>query len=133
MQQLRLPPRSLLVDVGTNVGCIAIELAKAFPESIVVAIDTFNGNGKRKDLDFPIPQIDEFKFNIKSFPNIVPLRGSSLHVVEAFPDNSIDFVYIDLGDTLSNEASVKAWSRKVKNEGRLGIVSGEVFRFANPS
>ena len=117
------------VEVGTEGGKYANVLLKSIPELHLTCIDpwtVYDDGGGYKD-------VDQERYN-KYYAEAVErtkgyncdlVRGYSMNVIKDWPDESIDFVYIDGNhrlDYVTND--IVNWTDKVK---KGGIVAGHDF------
>ena len=71
---------------------------------------------------YPDDMLEKAKANLENWHNIEFVKSRSVEASKAFPDGSIDAVFIDATHNQSGvEADVKAWLRKVRAG---GIISG---------
>ena len=101
-----------IVETGTLEGINAVEMAKAYPNSKIVTIDSYPEENEKL-----IPKMLE---NIKPFPQIEFIRKDSIKAAEDFEDLSQDYIYLDADhsrDFVYKE--IIAWWDKVKWGGML--------------
>src|SRR3990167_1203230 len=122
------------VEVGVYKGGFTEILAKTgltiYGVDPWLAYDEYPYYGKpneqwREDANF-----EESIERLKNYPNCTLIRKTSMEAIKEFPDNSIDFVYIDGNHSFKYVAEdICDWTKKVK-EG--GFVCGHDYIYANP-
>lgn len=111
-------------EVGTANGRFALTLVKNIPNLRLYCIDAYKQYGENEhdgtqaqlNLCFSMAQV-----KLKDY-DVTFIRKMSLEALNDFPDNTLDFVYIDanhLFDYVMQD--IIQWSRKVR---RGGIVAG---------
>ena len=111
------------VEIGTYKAEYTVEFAKEGLEIYtvdpwIISRDYTNPRGQAR-LGF---QYEHSKRVLTPYPNAHVIRKTSMDAVEDFPDESLDFVYIDGNHIFKNVAEdLWEWSRKVR---KGGIVAG---------
>lgn len=115
-------------EIGVYKGEFSEKIAKAGLK--LYAIDPWR---MYKDFDNPRGQArldflyEHTKRVLDPFPNVEIIRKTSMEAVEDFPDNSLDFVYIDANHEFRYIAEdLVEWTKKVRPG---GIVSGHDYFF----
>lgn len=126
------PQSALFVEVGCWMGRSTVYLAQKIQESgkniQLFAVDTFQGSPEEPML---MAEVERHGGSIESlfFANLKAcgvedlvqmVTDYSIHAAQRFPDNSIDFVFIDAAhDEASVRQDIRAWRPKVKKGGTL--------------
>jgi hypothetical protein len=114
------------VEIGTSAGNHLEYLLKNTDIELVVGIDSYNKECWNT-AEIPSNCYDEFYRMVKSRmysfrDRCWILRKTSEQAIEFFPDESLDFVFIDAGHTYEDvKKDIELWIPKVKNG---GIISG---------
>ena len=112
------------VEVGTEYGIHALSLCKANPNLKLVCIDPYETYLEYidiRDQNLLDEAYEEAKERLAPY-NAKIIKGFSSDWVDSFPDESLDFVYLDGNHKLKYILEdLDAWTPKIK-EG--GIVSG---------
>jgi len=112
-------------EIGTGRGSYALILRKRNPECRIYCIDPWETYDELKD--WPDQNVlNEHLISAKArfshFPEVSIIRKYSMDALSDFPDNSLDFVYIDGNHSFPYVAEdIFFWEKKVKPG---GIVSG---------
>lgn len=124
---------SVVVEVGVFLGKSVVFMCEKLKEynktTKVIAVDTWRGSVEHQELVNNIGGEDVFfeKFidNIKQSgfsDNVVVKRESSVESSKSFPNESIDFIFIDASHQYQDVLDdINAWLPKVK---KGGIISG---------
>lgn len=123
------PNNSHFVEVGSwkgkSAAYMAVEIINSQKSIKFDCVDTWEGTpGEHEGQDAIINNtlFDEFKSNIQSVSHIVnPIKKTSVSAAVDYPDNSLDFVFIDANhqyEPVLNDLA--AWYPKVKRGGLLG-------------
>ena len=112
-------------EIGTGRGTYAGRLARYNPMCRIYCIDpweTYDGLRDWTDADVLNEHWIAAKARLAQYPEVRIIRKYSMDALEKYPDNSLDFVYIDANHTFPYMAEdLFYWSKKVKPG---GIVSG---------
>ena len=106
------------VEIGVEAGINALSISKSLKLKKLYLIDiwckyTQDSNSYNYNKDY-----DRVKKKFKNKKNIIIIKGSSAKVAKTFPDNSLDFVYIDANHQYKYiKEDIKIWSTKVKENG----------------
>jgi hypothetical protein len=122
------PENSHFVEVGTWLGKSAtymgVEIFNSNKKIKFDCVDTWKGSPEHQSNPEVINDTlyDSFLENIKPVKDIItPVRATSLSAATLYPDNSLDFVFIDANHDYENvTADILAWYPKVKSGGVLG-------------
>jgi len=111
-------------EIGVLFGRYSKILCEANPKLKLYSIDPWLSYKEYFDLtpqkDFDL-LYETTKQNLATF-NCKIIRKKSMDAVKDFPDNSLDFVYIDGNHEFASEANdIHEWSKKVRTG---GIISG---------
>lgn len=119
------------VEIGVDRGEFSVKFAELGFE--FYAVDPWLSYGDYTDsrgqarLDFLYEHTSRL---LSPYPNTKILRETSLDAVERFPDESLDFVYIDGNHQFRYVADdLFEWSKKIKTG---GVVSGHDYIYTNP-
>lgn len=113
----KFPSGSKFVEVGAGIGqsasAMAVEIINSGKDIHFTTIDSFAGE-ERKNLDVYLK-------NIKPVSHVVnTMICDSKKAAEMFPDNSLDFVFLDANPTYESvKRDIFAWLTKVKMGGVL--------------
>lgn len=126
-----IPENGVAVEVGCFAGYSALKWL-ASKLSLLICVDPWqNGYDKNDVLSDAISmKAAEIMFEIRvgSDPRVFKMKAASLDAAKQFPDNSLDFVYIDGNHTeKAVRADIAAWLPKVKPGGYL---AGHDWQFA---
>lgn len=99
-----------VMEIGVLAGYSAYMLAQALPNGQLVAVE--------KDLD----AFNLAKQNLANVPNVELIHGSGLDVMQSFPENHFDAIFID--------ANKKAYKRYLKEAHRI-VRTGGIVIFDN--
>lgn len=118
------------VEIGTDEGIYAEFLAKTIPNLHLDCIDPWKAEAYEPGQQPESGENQEF-FNkrfeatterLSKYPDVSIHRVTSMQALKMFPDNSLDFVYIDGNhDFLNVIQDFQGWLKKVKPG---GIISG---------
>lgn len=122
-------------SVGAEIGVDKAEFSEKFCKAglSLYAVDpwrydddyTDRHSQKRLDSFYELSQA-----RLASYPNATIIRKTSMEAVKDFPDNSLDFVYLDGNHQLKYVVEdLFEWSKKVKVG---GIISGHDYIYTNP-
>lgn len=123
------PLDATFVEVGSWLGCstafLAIEARNAGKRTRIFAVDTWQGSANEPDQRKRAEGADlqsAWAHNVqKSGYPVNAIRMPSVDAVRQFPDESLDFVFIDAAhDYASIRKDIVAWLPKVKRGGWLG-------------
>lgn len=117
---------AVLVELGSFLGkstaYLATELLNAGLRTELTAVDTWRGTpGRMKQADY----YPAFTKNLRGgdadlFEIVRPLRCDSAEAAGAFPDRSVDFLYIDADHSYARvKADIAAWRPKCR-----GVIAG---------
>ena len=114
-------------EIGVLVGKYSRKLKQANPGLELYGIDPWLSYPEYP-LGGPQSGFDSLYESAKQ--NVLPgtklIRKKSMDAVHDFPDNSLDFVYIDGNHDFTSEANdIHEWSKKVRPD---GIISGHDYR-----
>lgn len=130
------PPGSLFVEVGAYLGLSTATLATEIKESgktiRFVSVDTCRGSGIENDEDNHGQAVKRgggtfagelhrnlIECGVADFVSL--LITDSLTAASLFPDQSIDFLFLDARhDYASVKADILAWKNKIKPDGWMG-------------
>ena len=90
------------VEVGTDQGLFAEVLCKDNPDLKLFCVDPWiadayeEGNPYRVEADYYNARYEETKKRLKPY-NAMIVRKTSMDALKYFEDNSLDFVYIEIG------------------------------------
>ena len=99
------------VEVGVKKGHNILNIISSGWQGSIIAVDIWDN---REDFEEAQRNLAPFKVNM--------LKGGSVEMAQTFPDESIDWVYIDANHTYNSVMDdLKAWYPKVR---KGGIVSG---------
>lgn len=132
----RVPPKGIIVEIGSFKGRSAWTLAKSCDPSVTVYCidlwdDAYQEIHPPKDGE-PTPgtMYEEFLKNVKDCPNIIPIRGNSTQI--SWPkEKAVDLVFID-GDHDSPQVDqdLEVWVKRLKPG---GVLTGHDFKpYGNP-
>lgn len=112
---------------GKSVCFAAVEIINRNRNITIDAVDTWRGTFNQPELinnELVVEDklYDIFLENIKPVSHIIkPVRMDSVSAAYTYPDQSLDFVYIDAAhDYESVKADINAWFPKVKTGGFIG-------------
>lgn len=117
------------VEIGTDQGEYAEVLCKTIPNLELSCVDPWATEAyelgeqpeSKEPQSFFDKRFEETVERLKPY-NAQIIRATSMRVVKDFPDNSLDFVYIDGNhDFLNTTQDIHYWLKKVKSG---GILSG---------
>jgi len=115
-------------EIGVEQGKFSKVFCEANPDAKLYAIDAWAAyKGYREHVSQEkLDGFEEATRKLLKPYNCVVVKGFSVEVAAGFPDNSLDFVYLDGNHDFINIAQdIHAWHKKVR---RGGIVSGHDFR-----
>ena len=119
-------------EIGVRVGNNATVMFKAIPGVRLYLVDPWcrYSDSLSNDSDLFLGQAYMMtRRRVKEFDSTI-IRMDSLHASLKFPDNSLDFVYIDANHTYDScMMDIILWTQKVR---KGGIISGHDYR-ARPS
>jgi hypothetical protein len=124
------------VEIGTYKGEFAEVIAKSGLE--IYGVDPWLSysdypyyNSREQDQEILNEQYEESKKRLAPYPNAHLIRKTSMEALADFPDESIDFVYIDGNHTFKYVAEdLCEWTKKVK---RGGVVCGHDYIYSRPT
>jgi len=112
-------------EIGTGRGTYARMLARCNPECRIYCIDPWETYDRLTDWTDQSVLTEHFsvaKKRLARYPEVRIIRKHSMDALCKFPDNSLDFVFIDANHAFPYVAEdVYYWSKKVRTG---GIVSG---------
>ena len=112
-------------EIGTGRGSYATILARYNPKCRIYCIDpweTYNGLSDWTNQSVLNEHFTSAKSRLSKFPEVRIIKKYSMDALKKFPDNSLDFVFIDANHAFPYVAQdVYFWSQKVRPG---GIVSG---------
>lgn len=108
------------VEIGTEQGLYAEVLCKAIPGLDLTCVDAWLAyEGYRETITQE--HVDRLYYNacVRLAPyNVKIIKGLSMDIVHTFPDESLDFVYIDANHTYEHVTQdVTEWAKKVRPGG----------------
>jgi predicted O-methyltransferase YrrM len=112
------------VEVGVEAGIYSEVLCKANPNIELYCVDAWTAYKGYRDhvTQFKLDNLLEITRTRMAQYNATVMQGFSMDVVKQFPDNSLDFVYIDGNHEFQHVVNdVAEWSKKVRAG---GIVAG---------
>ena len=113
------------IEVGTGAGTYAAMLAKHNPECKIHCVDpweTYDGLTDWTDANKLYEHWVKAKAKLGRYPKVRIIKAYSMDAVNKFPDNSLDFVYVDGNHAFPYVAEdIFYWEKKVKPG---GIISG---------
>ena len=121
----QFPSGSKFVEVGSWKGkssaFMAVEIANSQKDIKFICIDTWEGSVEHQDYQELKNLYDIFKSNMKPVEKYYrSIRSKSLEAVNSFPDQSLDFVFIDASHEYEDvKEDILAWLPKVKSGGIL--------------
>jgi hypothetical protein len=106
---------------GKSSAYMAVEIANSQKDIEFICIDTWEGSVEHQDHKELKNLYDIFKSNMRPVEKYYKsIKSSSLNAVNLFPDNSIDFVFIDASHEYEDvKNDILAWYPKVKVGGIL--------------
>jgi hypothetical protein len=121
-------------EIGVAQGNFSEILCRELPEAKIYSIDAWKSypiyKNFRKDKHYEI-MYEIAKDKLLQYKNNIIIRKWSLDAVREFPDESLDFVFIDGDHRFQFVANdIAEWSKKVKVG---GIISGHDFTKGNVS
>jgi hypothetical protein len=127
------------VDMGFTVGAeIGVDKGEFSEKIAQTGVKLFSVDPWKYDDDYvdrhSQDRLDSFyestKQRLSKYPNATVIRKTSMEAVNDFPDNSLDFVYLDGNHQLKYIIEdLCEWSKKVKVG---GIISGHDYIYTNP-
>jgi predicted O-methyltransferase YrrM len=121
----QFPSGSKFIEVGSWKGkssaFMAAEIANSSKDIEFICIDTWEGSVEHRDFKELKNLYDIFKSNMKPLEKYYrPIKSKSLDAVNLFPDQSLDFVFIDASHEYEDvKNDIIAWFPKVKVGGVL--------------
>ena len=113
------------VEIGTDQGEYAEVLLKTIPDLILTCIDPWKAEAYEKGQQPESKEDQEFfdkryQETVDRIPKANIWRKTSMEAVKDFPDNRVDFVYIDGNHDFLNVAQdIHYWFKKVRPGGIL--------------
>lgn len=112
----RFPSGSEFLEIGTYAGrsfaYLAVEIINSKKNIELIGIDGFGWQGLKEDFDRYMTPVKNRYFILK---------GNSLELAVKFPNESLDFIFIDANHTYEDvKADILAYIPKVKKGGVLG-------------
>lgn len=83
----------ICVEIGSYKGKSTNYIARK--ANVIYCIDTFKASDDGQTQNNEITSIFDFLNNTKKFNNVVPIVGKSQDLFGCFPDNYIEFLFID--------------------------------------
>lgn len=129
----------LFFELGFNIGAeIGVEngyyskvLLDANPDLLLACIDPWSSGAYEPGAAIHAVDTEQAKYDeryetckklLEPYPNAVIMRKTSAEALDAFEDNSLDFVYIDANHDFPNFTfDIHHWLKKVRED---GIISG---------
>lgn len=115
-------------EIGVERGLFSEKLCQGHPEMKLYGVDAwatytfYREHVSQSKLD---GFYDDTLERMKPY-NFYPIRAFSMDAIKHFPDNSLDFVYIDANHEFNHVANdLHEWSKKVRPG---GIISGHDYR-----
>jgi predicted O-methyltransferase YrrM len=120
-----LPPKLVMVDIGTGAGRTAAVLADASKESTIYTVDDYSGCVLyARHLGEYGLEVAKGNLQRLGLTNVEFLVGKSSEVVTSF-NLAIDFLFLDGGHSYKTVCKdIETWGSKVKNG---GIIAGHDF------
>jgi hypothetical protein len=121
----QFPSGSKFIEVGSWKGkssaFMAAEIANSQKDIEFICIDTWEGSVEHQDFKELKNLYDIFKSNMKPLEKYYrSIKSKSLDAVNLFPDQSLDFVFIDASHEYEDvKNDINAWFPKVKVGGVL--------------
>lgn len=119
-------------EIGTLEGVFSEILCRELPKTKIYSVDPWKyypvRHNFRKSWIYE-PMYQRVKAKLSAYPNSKIIRKTSMEAVTAFPDESLDFVFIDADhrfEYVTND--IAEWSKKVK---KGGIISGHDFEIVD--
>ncbi len=117
------------VEVGVELGLYSEVLLKANPNLDLYCVDPWladaydpDVHAVNKDQESFDARFKECEERLGKYPNATMIRATSAEALDAFKDNSLDFVYIDANHDFPNFIfDIHNWMKKVRPG---GIISG---------
>jgi hypothetical protein len=133
----KFPSGSKFVEVGSWKGkssaFMAVEIANSNKSISFTCVDTWMGSVEHQEINKEelSSLYDTFTTNMKPLENYyTPMRAPSLEAVTRFPDESLDFIFIDASHEYQDVlADIQAWWPKLKPG---GILAGDDFCLSWP-
>lgn len=121
-----VPRNAVAVEVGSWTGQSSIAIANRIPQGKLYCVDHWQGNigVKQYSVASEYDVLGIFRNNVKmaGLANVYPLVMDSFTAARIFPDNSLDFVFLDGDHTYAGiKADIAAWLPKVKQG---GVIAG---------
>ncbi|HCR52124.1 TPA: hypothetical protein DIV48_00565 [Candidatus Kaiserbacteria bacterium] len=109
------------VELGVYRGRFTERLASRAPNVEIIGIDAWTSYENYRDYDKNDLENDAYQHAQKKlarFKNVTLKKAWSLDAVKEFPDESLDWVFIDANHSYEHVvADIAAWSRKVRKGG----------------
>jgi len=114
---------SHFVEVGSWKGrsatYMAVEIINSGKNIKLDCIDTWEGSVEHVDMEEIVNKslYNIFLKNIEPVKNIInPIKKPSIDAAKAYPDNSLDFIFIDASHEYNDvKKDINAWISKLKN------------------
>lgn len=126
-----MPKNSMCAEIGVQRAFFSSKILKTVKPKKLFLIDPWAIYAPKKMSE---GRWDEFyeivKERMKNEPNVEILRGKSIDILNSFPDNHLDWIYID-GDHFYEavKADLEISYKKVKTN---GLITGDDFEFVKP-
>ena len=125
---------SMFVEVGSFMGksaaYMAVEIINSGKEIFFDCVDTWEGSIEHQEMDIVKNKelYDIFMTNMQDLLHVVnPIRMASVDAAKFFPDESLDFVFIDASHEEQDvKDDIDAWYPKVK---KGGVLAGDDWGF----
>lgn len=123
-----LPKGKVCAEVGVMYGDFSKKILQIMQPSIFYAIDTFKTPDVWGRTDFADSHLNQLEWYEREFSNEIQVgrlrtvRGYSWDVLETFPDEFFDFIYLDACHNFDSAMrDVEVIRRKIKNGGIIGF------------
>ena len=127
-----MPKNSICAEIGVQRAFFSVQILKIVRPKKLFLIDPWTFYDPKKNAQ---ERLDEFyqivKKRMKNKPNVEILKGKSIEILNSFPDNHFDWVYID-GDHSYEavKADLEISYKKVKTN---GLITGDDFMYIKPN